>query len=226
MSLSAGTRLGAYEILQPLGAGGMGEVYRAWDPKLGRHVAIKVLAPDLASDPAALARFDREARAVAALSHPNILGIFDLGTENGTVFAVMELLEGETLRFRLGASLPAPATGGAPVAAEALNRLPVRKTIEYALQVAQGLAAAHDRGIVHRDLKPENVFITKDGRVKILDFGLAQVRPPASPETDATVLRSGAQTQPGTIPGTVGYVSPESHQEARRDFETEMRKGA
>lgn len=209
MSLSAGTRLGAYEILQPLGAGGMGEVYRAWDPKLGRHVAIKVLAPHLASDRAALARFEREARAVAALSHPNILGIFDLGTENGTVFAVMELLEGETLRFRLGASLPAPATGGAPVAPEALNRLPIRKAIEYALQVAQGLAAAHDKGIVHRDLKPENVFITKDGRVKILDFGLAQVRPPASPETDATVLRSGAQTQPGTILGTVGYMSPE-----------------
>src|SRR5918995_1415511 len=157
MPLHPGTRLGPYEIVNPLGAGGMGEVYRAHDLKLGRDVALKVLPPSLASDQAALARFEREARSVAQLSHPNILGIFDFGHEGATAYAVMELLEGETLRARIS---EAP--------------LPPRKAIEYSVQIAHGLAAAHDKGIVHRDLKPENIFITRDDRVKILDFGLAK----------------------------------------------------
>ncbi|MGH9444121.1 MAG: protein kinase domain-containing protein, partial [Thermoanaerobaculia bacterium] len=158
MSLAAGTQLGPYEILAPLGAGGMGEVYRAKDARLGRDVAIKVLPERLAGDPEALARFEREARAVAALSHPNILGIFDFGREGSTVFAVMELLEGSTLRERLDA-----------------GALPFRKCVDYGIQIAQGLAAAHDKGIVHRDLKPENIFLTSEGQVKVLDFGLAKL---------------------------------------------------
>jgi serine/threonine protein kinase len=148
MRLSAGSRLGPYEIVSPLGAGGMGEVYRARDTRLERTVAIKVLPSRLAADPDALARFEREARAVAALSHPNILSIHDFGTDRGVAYAVTELLEGKTLRERIEA-----------------GPLPARKAIEYAAQAAKGLAAAHDRGIVHRDLKPENVFVTNDGRV-------------------------------------------------------------
>ena len=190
MTLATGTRLGPYEILAPLGAGGMGEVYRARDAKLGRDVAIKVLPERLAADADALSRFDREARAVAALSHPNILSIFDFGREEGLAFAVMELLDGETLRERLS-----------------LGALPTRKALEYAAQVARGLAAAHEKGIVHRDLKPENIFITGDGRVKILDFGLAKV---ASPEADQTKSPTvAAATEPGTVMGTAGYMSPE-----------------
>jgi len=190
MSLATGTRLGPYEILSTLGAGGMGEVYRARDAKLGRDVAIKVLPERLAADADALSRFDREARAVAALSHPNILSIFDFGREEGLAFAVMELLDGETLRERL-------STGA----------LPTRKALEYGAQIARGLAAAHEKGIVHRDLKPENVFITGDGRVKILDFGLAKV---ASPEADQTKSPTvAAATEPGTVMGTAGYMSPE-----------------
>src|SRR5713101_8087107 len=157
MTLGRGTRLGAYEIAAPLGAGGMGEVYRARDLRLDRDVAIKVLPAQLTDDSVALARFEREAKAVAALSHPGILSIFDFGSENGVAYAVMELLEGETLRTRL-----------------AEGPVPARKAIEYAVQIAEGLAAAHERGIVHRDLKPENLFVTKDDRVKILDFGLAR----------------------------------------------------
>src|SRR6185295_11829945 len=141
MTMTSGTRLGPYEIVGSLGAGGMGEVYRAHDPRLGRDVAIKVLPDSVARDADRLARFEREARAVAALSHPNILGIYDIGGDNGVIYAVMELVEGETLRRRL--------TGGP---------LPIRKTIEIASQLARGLAAAHDRTLVHRDLKPENVI--------------------------------------------------------------------
>ncbi len=158
MPLSPGTRLGSCEILAPLGAGGMGEVYRARDTALGREVAVKVLPPDFATDPDRLRRFTQEAQAAAALNHPNILAIHHIGTEHGAPFIVSELLEGETLRDRL--------TAGA---------LPVRKAVEYAMQVANGLASAHDKGIVHRDLKPENLFVTHDGRVKILDFGLAKL---------------------------------------------------
>src|SRR5436309_4050891 len=160
MSLSSGMRLGPYEIVAALGAGGMGEVYRAHDTKLNRDVAIKILPEALASDSAARARFEREAQAVAALSHPNVLGIFDFGVDGATPYAVMELLEGATLRETLH---DAPASP--------------RKVVEYAQQIAAGLGAAHARGITHRDLKPENVFLTRDGRIKILDFGLARVGP-------------------------------------------------
>jgi Tol biopolymer transport system component/tRNA A-37 threonylcarbamoyl transferase component Bud32 len=190
MTLPAGTRLGPYEILSPLGAGGMGEVYRARDSKLDREVALKVLPEKLAQDADALARFEREAKAVAALSHPNILAIHDFGRHDGVAFAVMELLEGQTLRERLDE-----------------GRLPVRKAIDYAVQVANGLAAAHEKGIVHRDLKPENLFVTKDGRVKILDFGLAKVVAPSSEETHSPTVV--AATEPGSVMGTVGYMSPE-----------------
>src|SRR4029079_14865709 len=146
----AGTRLGSYEIVAPLGAGGMVEVYRARDTKLKRDVAVKVLPADLSNDAAALARFEREALAVASLSHPNILAIHDFGRENGGVYAVTELLEGDTLRGRM--------SGGA---------FPPRQAVDYALQIVRGLAAAHEKGVVHRDLKPENVFVTKHGHVKI-----------------------------------------------------------
>jgi TolB-like protein/Flp pilus assembly protein TadD len=191
--LRSGSRLGAFEILAPLGAGGMGEVYRARDPKLGREVAVKVLPESLAKDPVALARFQVEARALAALSHPNILGIHDLGSEDGVAYAVMELLQGETLRDKL--------KDGAP--------LPQRKAVEYAREIARGLSAAHEKGIVHRDLKPENVFVTNDERVKILDFGLAKrtEKEPTREETSAPTQSKG--TEPGTVMGTVGYMAPE-----------------
>jgi TolB-like protein/Flp pilus assembly protein TadD len=191
VTLSAGTRLGAYEILAPLGAGGMGEVYRARDAKLEREVAIKVLPEHLTSDPDALARFEREAKAVAALSHPNILAIFDFGRQNGTVYAVTELLEGETLRGKLDGSL-----------------VPQSRAVEWALQIARGLSAAHGKGVVHRDLKPENVFVSKDGHVKILDFGLAKRADDAVGEKTNAPTRSG-HTEPGTVMGTMGYMSPE-----------------
>src|ERR1700731_2700610 len=157
MALASGTRLGAYEIVSPLGAGGMGEVYRARDSKLKRDVAIKVLPESLAADPDTLARFEREALAVAALSHPNILAIHDFGNQDSIAYAVTELLEGETLREKLD---------GGPISQ--------KHAVDYALQIARGLSAAHERGVVHRDLKPENVFVTRDGHVKILDFGLAK----------------------------------------------------
>jgi Tol biopolymer transport system component len=190
-TLDAGARLGPYEIRAPIGAGGMGEVYRAYDAKLDREVAIKVLPPALAADRAALARFEREARAVAALSHPHILAIHDFGREAAVVYAVMELLEGQTLRERL-----------------ADGALPVRKAVDIALQIAQGLAAAHEKGIVHRDLKPENVFVTTAGRVKILDFGLAKAVQ-ANPESSETVAVPDDASTPGMVVGTVGYMSPE-----------------
>src|SRR5438876_4193150 len=184
MSLMPGARLGPYEILAAIGAGGMGEVYRARDTKLDRDVAIKVLPQSIATDPDALARFESEAKSVAALSHPNILAIHDFGNQDGVSYAVMELLEGGTLREMLDAG--------------PLSR---RRTMDYALQLARGLAAAHDKGLVHRDLKPENVFVTRDGHVKILDFGLAKrVAPSAA---------SSARTVSGAIVGTAGYMSPE-----------------
>ena len=192
MTLAAGTHLGPYEILSPLGAGGMGEVYKARDSKLKRDVAIKVLPRSLAADPDALARFEREALAVAALSHPNILAIFDFGTHEGIVYAVMELLEGETLRGKLD-------TGP----------IPQKQALDYALQVAKGLSAAHEKGIVHRDLKPENLFVTKDGHVKILDFGLAKRVETVSPDEETSVPMSAGRTVTGTVMGTAGYMSPE-----------------
>ena len=192
MTLSPGTRLGPYEILGPLGAGGMGEVYRARDSRLDRDVAVKVLPQPLAADAKTLARFEREAKAVAALSHPNILAIHDVGTHEGVRYAVTELLEGRTLREHLEGSVVGP-----------------RKAIDYALQVVSGLAAAHERGIVHRDLKPENVFVTRDGRVKILDFGLARVSETQSLEGATEAPTETGGTHPGTVLGTVGYMSPE-----------------
>src|SRR5271165_3710792 len=160
MPLTPGTILGQYEIRSPLGAGGMGEVYRAHDTRLDREVAIKVLPESLTSDPDRLRRFEQEAKATAALNHPNILAVYQMATEGNVSYLVEELLDGETLRDRLRRG---------PV--------PIRKAIDYAVQVAHGLAAAHDKGITHRDLKPENLFVTKDGRAKILDFGLAKVGP-------------------------------------------------
>jgi hypothetical protein len=191
MTLQPGTRLGPYEILSSLGAGGMGEVYRARDAKLNRDVAIKVLPADVCARPDAIARFEREARAVAALSHPNILAIHDFGTAQGVSYAVMELLEGESLRQAL-----------------ADGPLPPRRAVDYAIQIARGLAAAHDKGIVHRDIKPENAFITADGRVKILDFGIA--RQDSLVIAGATVTPTvNHPTEPGAVLGTVGYMAPE-----------------
>src|SRR6202011_417716 len=158
MSLAAGSKLGPYEVLSPLGAGGMGEVYRARDPRLKREVAIKVLPASLSADADRLRRFEQEARAAGILNHPNLTAVFDIGEHEGAPYVVQELLEGETLRQALA--------GG---------RLSARRAIEYAIQIAHGLAAAHEKGIVHRDLKPENIFVTRDGRVKILDFGLAKL---------------------------------------------------
>ncbi|HZS50542.1 MAG TPA: protein kinase [Bryobacterales bacterium] len=196
MALTSGARLGPYQILSPIGEGGMGEVYRAWDLRLEREVAIKVLPSHLAGEPEMLARFEREAKAVAALSHPNILAIHDFGREKDFCFAVMELLEGETLRSRLERS-----------------PLPWREALEIGTGVAEGLAASHSKGIIHRDLKPDNIFLTFDGRVKILDFGLARVATPfsSSQETLATLRtpRRPATTEPGTVMGTFGYMSPE-----------------
>jgi Protein kinase domain/Double sensory domain of two-component sensor kinase len=193
MTLTPGTRLGPYEIVAALGAGAMGEVYRARDPRLGRDVAIKIVLGNVVTDPTVRDRFEREARAVAALAHPNILAVFDVGNEGGIPFVVTELLQGETLRRRL-------AVGGP---------IPPRRALEVAVQVARGLAAAHDRGIVHRDLKPENLFVTDDAQVKILDFGLARLELPEGSSGQALTV---AATQPGMFVGTPGYASPEQVQ--------------
>jgi serine/threonine protein kinase/tetratricopeptide (TPR) repeat protein len=192
MSLAPGTRLGPYEIVAPLGAGGMGEVYRARDSKLKREVAIKVLPDAFAKDAQARARFEREALAVAALSHPNILSIYDFGSDGGIAYAVMELLEGETLRAKLAAGPPSQ-----------------KLAMDYALQIAKGLSAAHQKGVVHRDLKPENVFVDKDGHVKILDFGLAKRTAPEAADDVTSAPTGSAPTGPGTVMGTLGYMSPE-----------------
>jgi serine/threonine-protein kinase len=202
MALKPGTRLGPYEVNAPLGAGSMGEVYRARDARLDRDVAIKVLPEAVAGDPHRLARFEREAKAIAKLSHPNILGIFDFGREGEITYAVTELLSGETLRSQLRS-----------------GRLPVRKAVEYASRVSDGLAAAHDKGIIHRDLKPENVFVTRYGHVKILDFGLAKIVPTLSSEEDPTQTR---RTAPGTVLGTVGYMSPEQVRGRDVDHRTDI----
>jgi Tol biopolymer transport system component len=193
MALAPGTKLGPYEIVAPLGAGGMGEVYHARDTRLDRTVAIKVLPESLASDTDRLQRFEQEARVLSALSHPNLLAIYDVGTQGGIHYLVSEFLEGQTLRERMSA-----------------GSMPQRKLPEYALQIANGLAAAHDKGIVHRDLKPENIFVTRDERVKILDFGLAKQSPgAASLIGESATITSPTPTSPGTVMGTVGYMSPE-----------------
>src|SRR6201987_664169 len=190
MALTAGTKLDSYEVLGLLGAGGMGEVYRARDPVLKREVAIKVLPSFVSRDPDRLHRFEQEAQAAAALDHPNILAVHQFGAFDGSPYLVSELLVGESLRH-------------------ALQRgpLPVRKAIDYGIQIAHGLAAAHDHGIVHRDLKPDNLFVTKDGRVKILDFGLAKLKQPQQSDGNAPTLTAG--TDPGMVMGTAGYISPE-----------------
>ena len=205
MALERGARLGVYEIAEPIGAGGMGEVYRARDPRLGRDVAIKVLPVAFSADAGRLARFEHEARAAAALNHPNILSVYDIGRLDQSPYIVSELLEGETLRERIG--VPA-------------DTLPVRKAVDYAIQLARGLAAAHDKGIVHRDLKPENVFITTDGRVKILDFGLAKLTE-AEPAATAD-LATQSKTDPGVVLGTVGYMSPEQVRGASADHRSDI----
>jgi len=194
MSLAPGSRIGPFEIIALLGAGTMGEVYRAHDPRLGRDVALKVLPADYSHDPARLVRFEQEARAAAALSHPNILAVYDVGHESGSAYIVSELLHGENLRERLA---------GGP--------LPLRQAIDVAAQLGSGLAAAHERHLVHRDLKPENVFVTTSGLVKILDFGLAKLAEPAPPAqpTGSTAPTTPPGTQPGTVLGTVGYMAPE-----------------
>jgi len=192
MALSTASKLGPYEIQSPLGAGGMGEVYRARDTRLGRDVAVKVLPASFSKDRDRMERFAQEARAAAALNHPNILSIFDIGTDNGAPYVVSELLEGETLRDRL--------KNGA---------LSSRKAAEYGLQVTRGLAAAHAKGIVHRDLKPENLFLTNDGRVKILDFGLAKLTRPEEPASGSDTPTMQVATEPGMVMGTAGYMSPE-----------------
>jgi TolB-like protein len=191
MRLSAGTRLGPYEIVAPIGAGGMGEVYRARDGRLKREVAIKVLPASLSDDPDRLRRFEKEAQAASALNHPNIMAVFDIGSQDATSYIVTELLEGQTLRERL-----------------AEGRLAHRKAIEFAEQIASGLAAAHAKGIVHRDLKPENIFVTRQEHVKILDFGLAKLAEPEKGAGSVLSTASGA-TEPGVVLGTLAYMSPE-----------------
>ena len=202
MALAPGTRLGNYEIVAAVGAGGMGEVYRSRDPRLNRDVAIKVLSPQLANDPAAVGRFEREAMSVARLSHPNILSIFEFVHQNGSAFVVTEFVEGETLRARLDGGPMAP-----------------RRAVAYALQIARGMAAAHARGIVHRDLKPENVMITRDDHIKILDFGLA--KPVETTAMDKT-LATGVATAAGIVLGTFGYMAPEQVRGLEVDHRADM----
>jgi len=192
MNLASGTKLGPYDIVSLLGAGGMGEVYRARDSRLKREVAIKVLPRALSLDADRLRRFEQEALATAALNHPNILAVFDIGTSEGSPYVVSELLEGETLRERLRS-----------------GSIPVRKTLDYAMQIAHGLAAAHEKGIVHRDLKPENLFVTKDGRVKILDFGLAKLTQTDAGSNTSMPTATHGGTEAGVVMGTAGYMSPE-----------------
>src|SRR2546428_4154973 len=207
-TISPNTSIGQYSVVSKIGEGGMGEVYRARDTKLGRDVAIKVLPAAFSADAERLRRFEQEAQAAGALNHPNILVIFHIGTHDGAPYIVSELLEGETLRERLGAHASRGPQTGSPAGVPSSVPLPQRKAIDYALQIAHGLAAAHAKGIVHRDLKPENLFLTNDGRVKILDFGLAKLsQTKAEIDTDAPTMR--VKTDPGRVMGTVAYMSPE-----------------
>jgi Tol biopolymer transport system component len=209
MALTSGTKIGPYEILSLLGAGGMGEVYRARDSRLRREVAVKVLPASFAQDADRLRRFEQEARVVGALNHPNILAIFDVGTQDGAPYLVSELLEGQSLRQHMQ---------GSP--------LPQRKAVEYGIQIARGLAAAHEKGVVHRDLKPDNIFVLNDGRIKILDFGLAKLRlddalTSAHPDLQ-TVDQPQSATTPGQVLGTVGYMSPEQVRGQATDHRTDI----
>jgi Tol biopolymer transport system component len=201
--LPAGTRLGPYEIIAAIGEGGMGEVYRGRDPRLGRDVAIKLLPEAFSANADRLRRFEQEARAAAALSHPNILAVYDIGTDKGAPYIVSELLEGATLR-------------------ELLERgpIPIRKSVDWAIQIAKGVAAANDKGIVHRDLKPENLFVTADGHIKILDFGLARLQ--LATLADGASMTSPAVTTVGTVLGTAGYMSPEQVRGQETDHRTDI----
>ena len=204
MPIAIGSRLGPYEIVSTLGAGGMGEVYRARDPRIGREVAIKVLPESMANDSDRLRRFEQEARATGTLNHPNLLVVFDFGKHDNSPFIVSELLDGSTLRDLLGA-----------------GRLPLRKVLDYSVQIASGLAAAHEKGVVHRDLKPENIFITRDDRVKLLDFGLAKLAiAEGSPKSKAETEQRG--TSPGMVVGTAGYMSPEQVRGAAVDHRSDI----
>jgi Tol biopolymer transport system component len=207
MPLTAGTRLGPYEIVSPLGAGGMGEVYRARDTRLGRDVAVKVLLPEVSGDESRRFRFEQEARSASALNHPNIVTVYDVGSVDSTIYLAMELVEGKTLREML-----------------AEGPLPSKKLLDLAVQVAEGLAKAHEAGLVHRDLKPENLIVSKDGFVKILDFGLAKLaESPSSDGLSALQTIAGAPgTVPGTVMGTVGYMSPEQASGRSVDYRSDQ----
>ena len=205
MTLPSGTRLGPYEVLSPLGAGGMGEVYRARDTRLDREVAIKVLPAELASDAERLKRFEKEARSASSLNHPNIVTIYDIGSDGGVSYIAMERVEGPTLRTLLA--------GGAQ---------PIKRLLQIAPQIADGLSRAHEAGIVHRDLKPENVMVTKDGLVKILDFGLAKLTSRTSGSDEGSHLPTMTETTPGVVVGTVGYMSPEQASGLALDFRSDQ----
>ena len=206
MTINAGTKLGRYEIRSQLGAGGMGEVYRARDEKLNRDVAIKVLPAALSQDADRLRRFEQEAQAAGSLNHPNILAVYDVGMYDGAPYVVSELLEGETLRERLDG----------PTILQ-------RKAVDYATQIARGLSAAHARSIVHRDLKPENIFIAVDGQVKILDFGLAKLIESVGASPMLTDLPTRKlNTTPGTVMGTLGYMSPEQVDGKSVDYRSDI----
>src|ERR1017187_633868 len=203
MPLSEGSRIGPYEVVAPLGAGGMGEVWRARDPRLGRDVALKVLPDDMSRDTGLIARFRAEVRAASALNHPNIVAVYDIGEDAGRTYLAMELLDGTNLRALLD--------DGTPL---------LSKALQIACQIAEGLAAAHARGIVHRDLKPENVMLTTDGVVKILDFGLAKASPLAG--EGETTMSAAPATEARTLLGTVGYMSPEQASGRIVDFRSDQ----
>ena len=206
MTLPAGTRLGPYQILAPIGAGGMGEVYRARDERLGRDVAIKVLPASLAESGERLKRFEKEARSASALNHPNIVTIYDTGTTGGTSWIAMERVDGENLRKLLGA-----------------GPMPLKKLLAVATQIAEGLAKAHETGIVHRDLKPENLMVTREGTVKILDFGLAKLTAPTDESGERTQSPTvSVGTEAGVVLGTVGYMSPEQALGEPLDFRSDQ----
>src|SRR6266542_1949491 len=206
MALAPGSRLGPYEVVSPLGAGGMGEVWKARDTRLGREVAIKVLPAEVASDPSRLKRFEKEARSASALNHPNIVTVYDIGASDSVSYIAMELVAGKTLRELLFS-----------------GSLPVKRLLQVAAQIADGLARAHEGGIVHRDLKPENLMVTRDGFVKILDFGLAKLAPPETkPGSLAEAPTVSAGTGAGTVLGTVGYMSPEQASGKVVDFRSDQ----
>src|SRR5229473_38902 len=204
MALTAGTKLGPYEIQSPLGAGGMGEVYRARDTRLGREVAIKVLRGQVSPTKEHLDRFEREARSASALNHPNIVTIYELGQADSTHYIAMELVAGKTLRELLNS-----------------GSMPMRKIIQIAAQVADGLSKAHEAGITHRDLKPENLVVSQDGVVKILDFGLAKLASRGDEPSETTTIVD-SQTKPGAVMGTLEYMSPEQADGRSLDFRSDQ----